>query len=210
MQSELYSQFYIIYYIYIYYIHNLQIWLINFIPFLLLFQLHQAHRCKFYFKKNHHLSQIQQSLFIVSTHCHISDQLCSLCCFFSFKQSLTECARNGTSAPAATCGQVRAKHSSFCLIYRVKSSQKKQIQIHFFSSFLCCCLKDPTWNFLQCVGLPSTDTGRDHIQRLKQILEATMDVYTFMVRAWIKDEGMNARKNCRITSQSGLLLFPCH
>lgn len=118
-----------------------------------------------------------------------------------------ECARNGTSAPVTTCSQVRAKHSNFCLIYHVKSSQKKRIQILFFTSFLCCCLKDPTWNFLQCVGLPSTDTGRDHIHRLKQILEATMDVYTFMVRVWIKDNGMNALKNCRITSQGGLLLI---
>ncbi|KAM7394590.1 hypothetical protein PAMP_021381 [Pampus punctatissimus] len=39
---------------------------------------------------------------------------------------------------------------------------------------------DATSNFLQCVGLSSTDTGRDHMRRLKGMLEATMDVYTFM------------------------------
>ncbi|KAM7419684.1 hypothetical protein PAMA_016664 [Pampus argenteus] len=39
---------------------------------------------------------------------------------------------------------------------------------------------DPTSHFLQCVGLSSTDTGRDHMRRLKGMLEATMDVYTFM------------------------------
>ncbi|XP_014907122.1 uncharacterized protein mslnb isoform X2 [Poecilia latipinna] len=39
---------------------------------------------------------------------------------------------------------------------------------------------DTTSRFLQCVGLPSTDTGKDHMQRLKVMLEATMDVYTFM------------------------------
>uniref|UniRef100_UPI0037E999B6 uncharacterized protein n=1 Tax=Semicossyphus pulcher TaxID=241346 RepID=UPI0037E999B6 len=39
---------------------------------------------------------------------------------------------------------------------------------------------DSTSHFLQCVGLPSTDTGKDHLRRLKGMLEATMDVYTFM------------------------------
>ncbi|KAM7009687.1 uncharacterized protein LKV04_001626 [Tautogolabrus adspersus] len=44
------------------------------------------------------------------------------------------------------------------------------------------CSKEPdeTSHFLQCVGLPPTDTGRDHLERLKEMLEATMDVYTFM------------------------------
>ncbi|RVE75916.1 hypothetical protein OJAV_G00003550 [Oryzias javanicus] len=39
---------------------------------------------------------------------------------------------------------------------------------------------DATSHFLQCVGLPPTDTGRDHMHRLKRILEGTMDIYTFM------------------------------
>ncbi|XP_039469157.1 uncharacterized protein LOC116314637 [Oreochromis aureus] len=39
---------------------------------------------------------------------------------------------------------------------------------------------DATSNFLQCVGLPPTDTGADEMRKLKGILEATMDVYTFM------------------------------
>ncbi|XP_028270757.1 uncharacterized protein mslnb isoform X2 [Parambassis ranga] len=34
--------------------------------------------------------------------------------------------------------------------------------------------------FLNCVGLPSTDTGADHLRRLKGMLEAMMDLYTFM------------------------------
>ncbi|XP_078131792.1 uncharacterized protein LOC144534036 isoform X1 [Sander vitreus] len=44
----------------------------------------------------------------------------------------------------------------------------------------CGQVPDPTSHFLQCVGLPSNDTGRDHMRRLKGMLEATMDVYTFM------------------------------
>ncbi|XP_041790221.1 uncharacterized protein LOC121604710 [Chelmon rostratus] len=44
----------------------------------------------------------------------------------------------------------------------------------------CGQVPDSTSHFLHCVGLPSTDTGRDHMQRLKAMLEATMDVYTFM------------------------------
>ncbi|KAE8300477.1 Mesothelin Pre-pro-megakaryocyte-potentiating factor [Larimichthys crocea] len=44
----------------------------------------------------------------------------------------------------------------------------------------CNQVPDSTSHFLQCVGLPSTDKGRDHMQRLKGMLEATMDVYTFM------------------------------
>lgn len=43
-------------------------------------------------------------------------------------------------------------------------------------------MPDSSSHFFSCVGLPSTDTGRDHMHRLKQILEAMMDVYTFMVR----------------------------
>ncbi|KAM4595295.1 uncharacterized protein mslnb isoform 1-T1 [Fundulus diaphanus] len=39
---------------------------------------------------------------------------------------------------------------------------------------------DATSRFLHCVGLPPTDTGKDHMRRLKAILEGTMDVYTFM------------------------------
>ncbi|XP_074485882.1 uncharacterized protein LOC141764496 isoform X2 [Sebastes fasciatus] len=44
----------------------------------------------------------------------------------------------------------------------------------------CGQVPDPTSHFLQCVGLPSNDTGRDHMRRLKEMLGATMDVYTFM------------------------------
>ncbi|XP_030598784.1 uncharacterized protein mslnb [Archocentrus centrarchus] len=44
----------------------------------------------------------------------------------------------------------------------------------------CVQVPDATSNFLQCVGLSPTDTGEDHLRRLKGILEATMDLYTFM------------------------------
>ncbi|XP_008296599.1 uncharacterized protein LOC103369623 [Stegastes partitus] len=44
----------------------------------------------------------------------------------------------------------------------------------------CGPVPDPTSRFLQCVGLPSADTGPDHMRRLKAMLEATMDMYTFM------------------------------
>ncbi|XP_034044640.1 uncharacterized protein mslnb [Thalassophryne amazonica] len=44
----------------------------------------------------------------------------------------------------------------------------------------CNWVPDSTSHFLQCVGLPSTDTGRDHMRRLKGIIEASMDVYSFM------------------------------
>ncbi|KAM4603311.1 uncharacterized protein ACJ7VT_018025 [Polymixia lowei] len=39
---------------------------------------------------------------------------------------------------------------------------------------------DPTSRFMQCVGLPPTDTGKDHMMRLKGIIEASLDVYSFM------------------------------
>ncbi|XP_038142790.1 uncharacterized protein mslnb isoform X1 [Cyprinodon tularosa] len=39
---------------------------------------------------------------------------------------------------------------------------------------------DATSGFLQCVGLPSGDTEKGHMHRLKAMLEAMMDVYTFM------------------------------
>ncbi|CAL8285764.1 unnamed protein product [Arctogadus glacialis] len=39
---------------------------------------------------------------------------------------------------------------------------------------------DGPCRFLQCVGLPANDTGKEHVQRLKAIMEATLDLYTFM------------------------------
>ncbi|KAA8595275.1 hypothetical protein FQN60_012410, partial [Etheostoma spectabile] len=44
----------------------------------------------------------------------------------------------------------------------------------------CTKVPDPTSDFLQCVGLPSNETGNNHMRRLKGMLQATMDVYTFM------------------------------
>ncbi|XP_029015454.1 uncharacterized protein LOC114860771 [Betta splendens] len=43
---------------------------------------------------------------------------------------------------------------------------------------------DPTSTFLQCVGLSSNATGRVHIHRLKGVLDATMDVYSFLRSSW--------------------------
>ncbi|XP_015820458.1 uncharacterized protein [Nothobranchius furzeri] len=70
-------------------------------------------------------------------------------------------------------------HSLFLLVYLLgfifagRSSAQ--------TNALCTtCGLDATSQFLQCVGLPSTDTGKDHIQKLKALLGATMDLYTFM------------------------------
>ena len=49
-----------------------------------------------------------------------------------------------------------------------------------FAPYLQAC--DGPCRFLQCVGLPAHDTGKEHMQRLKAIMEATLDLYTFMVR----------------------------
>lgn len=49
--------------------------------------------------------------------------------------------------------------------------------------FVFVALKDPDAAscFLQCVGSPASNTGRDHMQNLKAMLEAAIDIYTFMV-----------------------------
>ncbi|XP_076003783.1 uncharacterized protein LOC142996666 isoform X2 [Genypterus blacodes] len=44
----------------------------------------------------------------------------------------------------------------------------------------CSQVPDPTSHFLQCVGLSKTDTGKDHMNRLKEMVEASLDVYSFM------------------------------
>ncbi|XP_072319753.1 uncharacterized protein [Eucyclogobius newberryi] len=43
-----------------------------------------------------------------------------------------------------------------------------------------CAQMDSAEGFLQCVGLPSSDTGPQHLHRLRSIMEALMDLYTFM------------------------------
>ncbi|XP_061687085.1 uncharacterized protein LOC133506703 isoform X2 [Syngnathoides biaculeatus] len=40
--------------------------------------------------------------------------------------------------------------------------------------------RDASSCFFQCVGSPASNTGRDHMRNLKGMLEAAMDVYTFM------------------------------
>ncbi|KAM9770399.1 uncharacterized protein mslnb [Menidia menidia] len=44
----------------------------------------------------------------------------------------------------------------------------------------CSMEPDATSRFMRCVGLPANDTGKEHMRRLKGMLEATMDVYSFM------------------------------
>ncbi|CAL1600813.1 unnamed protein product [Knipowitschia caucasica] len=42
------------------------------------------------------------------------------------------------------------------------------------------CAQGPAENFLQCAGLPFSDTGPQHLHRLRSVMEALMDLYTFM------------------------------
>ncbi|KAJ3615290.1 hypothetical protein NHX12_018858, partial [Muraenolepis orangiensis] len=50
----------------------------------------------------------------------------------------------------------------------------------FTSSRLTSQVCDGPCRFLRCVGLPSSDTGKEHMERLKAITEATLDLYTFL------------------------------
>ncbi|XP_028290266.1 uncharacterized protein mslnb [Gouania willdenowi] len=71
----------------------------------------------------------------------------------------------------------------FLLIYLLGNSfggSSAQRNTSCTTNEACGQMAEPTHSFLQCVGLPSTDTGTDHLRRLKEILEATMDIYTFM------------------------------
>ncbi|XP_019215794.1 uncharacterized protein LOC102080602 [Oreochromis niloticus] len=73
-------------------------------------------------------------------------------------------------------------HYLFLLIYLLESSfAGSSAQSNAVCTKDTCAQgPDATSNFLQCVGLPPTDTGADEMRKLKGILEATMDVYTFM------------------------------
>lgn len=165
------------------------IWLI----YLVLFQVHRGHKCKFNKRKQVRLIADRVCCF------WCGDKLCSLCCLLFFKHSLMECVRSATCAAAHMC-EVRDKCALIKLILdciSLQSHLKKdmisaylsdqiitEIPNSFIPALVCCCcskVPNPTWSFLQCAGLPPTDAGRDHIHRLKQILEAAMDVYTFMV-----------------------------
>ncbi|KAK5926100.1 hypothetical protein CgunFtcFv8_021697 [Champsocephalus gunnari] len=65
----------------------------------------------------------------------------------------------------------------FCCCFAASSAQRNA---SCTTRGTCGPMPDPTSHFLQCVGLPPKETGRDHMRRLKGMLEATMDVYTFM------------------------------
>ncbi|XP_068445506.1 uncharacterized protein [Clinocottus analis] len=70
---------------------------------------------------------------------------------------------------------IMRSHYLFLLVYLLGSCLGKS-----GSAIKCTKERPRTSDFLQCVGLPSNDTGRDHMRRLKGMLEAAMDVYTFM------------------------------
>ena len=57
---------------------------------------------------------------------------------------------------------------------------------------------DGPCRFLQCVGLPANDTGKEHVQRLKAIMEATLDLYTFMVRFLLRSAPSAATEGTQI------------
>ncbi|XP_034149917.1 uncharacterized protein mslnb isoform X4 [Esox lucius] len=44
----------------------------------------------------------------------------------------------------------------------------------------CTQVENATSVFLQCVGLPARRTGRDHLQNLRDAVEASLDLYSFM------------------------------
>ncbi|XP_071382779.1 uncharacterized protein mslnb [Centroberyx affinis] len=77
---------------------------------------------------------------------------------------------------------MRSRHL-FLLVYLlancwgISSAQRNETCI---AQGTCAQVPDQTSHFLQCVGLPPTDTGKDHMRRLKGLIEASLDVYTFM------------------------------
>ncbi|KAM9857099.1 uncharacterized protein ACBR49_000773 isoform 2-T2 [Aulostomus maculatus] len=74
-------------------------------------------------------------------------------------------------------------HHLFLLVYLVGSCFGSSNQVREATCSMggaCDSVADATSHFFQCVGLPSTDSGKDHMQNLKGMLEASMDVYTFM------------------------------
>lgn len=166
------------------------IWLI----YLVLFQVHRGHKCK--------LNRKQVRFIAVSVDCFSHDAinyvLYAVLCPSNIHwwnasdlqpALLQACARWGDK-----CALIKLTLDRISLRSQLKNDMIfayvfyqiiTELPNSFISSQLrCCCSKVPnsTWSFLQCAGLPPTDAGRDHIHRLKQILEAAMDVYTFMVR----------------------------
>ncbi|XP_070965378.1 uncharacterized protein [Oncorhynchus clarkii lewisi] len=67
--------------------------------------------------------------------------------------------------------------TALCCYWGASDAQRNETCL---TQELCTQAGDPTSNFLQCVGLPATDTGRDHLQNLKDTLDAALDVYSFM------------------------------
>ncbi|XP_029595979.1 uncharacterized protein mslnb isoform X4 [Salmo trutta] len=67
--------------------------------------------------------------------------------------------------------------TALCCFWGISDAQRNET---CHTQELCTQAGDPTSNFLQCVGLPATDTGRDHLQNLKDTIDAALDVYSFM------------------------------
>ncbi|XP_052370176.1 uncharacterized protein mslnb [Oncorhynchus keta] len=67
--------------------------------------------------------------------------------------------------------------TALCCYWGASDAQRNETCL---TQELCTQAGDPTSNFLQCVGLPATDTGRDHLQNLKDTMDAALDVYSFM------------------------------
>ncbi|XP_045069142.1 uncharacterized protein mslnb [Coregonus clupeaformis] len=67
--------------------------------------------------------------------------------------------------------------TALCCYWGTSDAQRNETCL---TQQMCTQAGDPTSNFLQCVGLPDTDTGRDHLQNLKDTIDAALDVYSFM------------------------------
>ncbi|KAM9493001.1 uncharacterized protein ACWYII_004701 [Salvelinus alpinus] len=67
--------------------------------------------------------------------------------------------------------------TALCCYWGTSDAQRNETCL---TQELCTQADGPTANFLQCVGLPATDTGRDHLQNLKDTIDAALDVYSFM------------------------------
>ncbi|XP_051940160.1 uncharacterized protein LOC127613259 isoform X1 [Hippocampus zosterae] len=88
-------------------------------------------------------------------------------------------ARQTRTHPHETCNIMRSSYI-FLLLYLlwgcfVPSSQQGEARCNSTGQD-----PDATSCFLQCVGSPASNTGRDHMRTLKTMLEAAIDIYTFM------------------------------
>ncbi|XP_061534693.1 uncharacterized protein LOC133403640 [Phycodurus eques] len=100
--------------------------------------------------------------------------------------------------PRETCGVMRSGYI-FLLLYLLwgcfgPSSEQGEATCNSTTQE-----RDAASCFLQCVGSPASNTGRDHVRNLKGMLEAAIDVYTFM---------RSSARGAHISLQGGLFLDP--